>query len=395
MNAWGRLQAVAVSSSVGQGLLMTALPLLAASLTTDPRTVSLVKAVGQSPWLLLSLFVGVLIDRVRRTYVLAFAWIVLAGAALVLAVSGLSISLLLVVAFLVSTSQVLGESATGALIPSVVEPARLPGANARLLVIDQGLVHFVVPPATGFVLAFGAGAPAWIALLAAVAAFLLTRGVPSPPAVPSDRHPLRDMTEGLRYLVRTRLLRSITFMVAVGSFATSATTAVLVLYAKEILHLGNFGYGVLLACMAAGWVVMSFFVDRIVTRFGYAWSMRVAQASGILHAWLLAAVPPWPWLVGLVLFSVTSTTLVWNVCSQSSRQRFTPAPLLGRVLTGHKMLAWGPIPLGALAGGFVAAEFGLRSVWVMQGVLFAVGLALVWRILSPASFREAELAAAS
>ena len=82
---WVRLQAVMVSGSAAEGLLLAALPLLAVSVTTDPREVSLINVVGEAPWLLLSLFAGVLIDRVRRTTVLAWAYAVLAGAAVVLA----------------------------------------------------------------------------------------------------------------------------------------------------------------------------------------------------------------------------------------------------------------------------------------------------------------------
>lgn len=391
-STWGRLQAVAVSSSVGQGLLLAAFPMIAVQLTTDPQEVSLVRAVGQLPWLLLSLFVGVLLDRVRRSSVLTLAGAVLAVAAALLVVVPPSIPLLLVAAFAVATAHVLGENAMGSLIPEVVGPDRFAHANARLLVLDQGLVNFIVPPLAGFIVAWGAGAPGGIAFAAALVALLLSRLIVSAPPAPSDRHPMRDIAEGLKFLVRTRLLRSITFMVAVGSFCASSGHAMLVLYAHEVLGLGNVGFGVLLACLAAGWVASSFFVDRIIARLGYAWSMRIAQSLGVVFALLIAVAPPWPWLVGLILFLLTASTLIWNVCSQTSRQRFTPPHLLGRVLAGHKMLAWGPTPLGALAGGFIAAQFDLRSVWLMQAVVLTIGLGLVWRELSPSAFRSAEAA---
>ncbi|MEO6084193.1 MAG: MFS transporter, partial [Umezawaea sp.] len=85
-----------------------------------------------------------------------------------------------------------------------------------------------------------------------------------------------------------------------------------------------------------------------------------------------------------------STTLVWNVCSQSSRQRFTPTPLLGRVLTSHRALAWGLTPLGALAGGFVAAQWGLRWVWGMGAAVQLLSVVLMWRTLSPKGFAVEE-----
>ncbi|MEQ0559844.1 MFS transporter [Amycolatopsis sp. NEAU-NG30] len=391
---WVRLQAVAVSGSSAEGLMLAALPLLAVSITTDPREVSLVNIAGQAPWLLLSLFAGVLIDRVRRTTVLAWAYAVQAGAAVVLAVAAgtglLSLPVLLVIAFVVTSAQVLGDGASGALVPELVGPDRLAHANARLTVIDRGVVQFVVPPVTGLLIAVGAGAPAGLAAGCALLALLLTRRIPSASVVAATTHPLRDLSGGLRHLVKTPLLRSITLNVALGSFAASAGNSMFVLYATQILHVGPVGYGLLLACLAVGWVVSSFGVQKIVDRLGYSWSMRLAQSLGVLAPLLLAVLPPWPPLIGVVLVFLTSTVLVWNVCSQSSRQRFTPAPLLGRVLTSHRALAWGLTPLGALTGGLVATHWTLRGVWVVVAAVQALSAVLVWFQLSPAAFRRAE-----
>jgi MFS family permease len=395
---WGRLQAVAVSGSAAEGLMLSVLPWIAATITSDPRQLSLVNVVGQAPWLLFSLFAGVLIDRVRRTTVLASAYAVQGCAALALAVAGLtdavSLPLLVVVAFVVTSAQVLGDGATGALVAEVVEPARLPAANTRMILIDRGVVQFVVPPVAGFLVGFGLGMPAWLAFVAALAALGLVRGLRSAPVTPSTKHPLRDIGEGLRFLVGTRLLLSITVVVGLGSFASSATMAMFVLYAKELLGLGSVGYGVMLAALAAGWVVSSFGVSRVVDRLGYAWSMRSAQVGMVVTMVLLAALPPWAWAVAAVLFAQSATVMVWNVCSQSSRQRFTPPALLGRVLTSHRALAWGLMPLGALVGGFVAAGFGLRAVWVMAALMQVGALVTAWLGLSPRAFREAESVAA-
>lgn len=392
-SSWHRLQAVTVGGSVGEGLLLAAMPLLAVSITTDPRQVSLVNVVGQAPWLLFSLFAGVLIDRVRRTAVLAAAYAALAVAAFALALAGsahlLSLGLLLCVAFVVTSAQVLGDGASGALVPELVGPAGLAAANTRLQVINRGVVQFIVPPVTGVLLTLGAGWPAWLAFLAAVTALLLARRIPSSTVTLTRRHPMRDIQEGLRYLVRTPLLRAITTAVAFGSFAASAGNAMLVLYATQVLHVDGVGYGILLACMAIGWVGCSFVVGRVVARLGYAWSMRLAQLCVVPTQLLIAFAPPSLVFVGVVVVFMTATTLVWNVCSQSSRQRFTPTALLGRVLTSHRALAWGLTPLGALAGGLVAAHFGLRAVWVMGALIQATALALVWRALSPDAFADA------
>lgn len=391
---WVRLQAVAVSGSTGEGLLLTALPLLAVSITTDPGQVSLVRAVGQLPWLLLSLFAGLMIDRVHRTALLTCAYAVQVGAALALAVAGtthlLSLPLLLIVSFLVTSAQVLGEGTSGALLPEIVLPDRLAAANARLQVIDQGFVRFIVPPVTGFLLALGMGLPAWAACAMAVTASLLARTLSSTPVIPSKARPVQDIADGLKYLVGMPLLRAITVVVTIGSFAASMVEAILVLYATRTLHLGPVGYGVLLACMAVGWVASSFVVHPIVARIGYSRSMLLGQCGDGLTALLIAIGPPWPVLVGALLMLSTATVLFWNVCSQSSRQRFTPSALLGRVLTSHRALSWGPTPLGAVVGGLIAEQWGLRAVFVVAALLSGVSTLIVWRTLSPAAFRKAE-----
>src|SRR5690242_5958811 len=147
--------------------MLAAIPLLAVSVTTDPREVSLVNVAGQAPWLLLSLFAGVVIDRVRRTTVLASAYAVQIVAALALAVLGstgsLSLPALLVVAFVLTTAQVFGDGAAGSVVPEVVAPDQLTMANSRLQVIDRGMVQFVVPPVTGLLIGISAGLPAWLA----------------------------------------------------------------------------------------------------------------------------------------------------------------------------------------------------------------------------------------
>lgn len=95
-------------------------------------------------------------------------------------------------------------------------------------------------------------------------------------------------------------------------------------------------------------------------------------------------------VVGGVVAAKAAAVLVWNVCSQSSRQRFTPTALLGRVLTSHRALSWGMMPIGALAGGIVAAHWGLRAVWAAGAVCHGIVVVIVWRALTPARFLAAE-----
>jgi MFS family permease len=65
---------------------------------------------------------------------------------------------------------------------------------------------------------------------------------------------------------------------------------------------------------------------------------------------------------------------MWNVVTVTLRQRIVPAELLGRVNSVYRMLGWGLMPLGALAGGFIAHAAGLRAAYVVGGVLSGAAL---------------------
>ena len=75
------------------------------------------------------------------------------------------------------------------------------------------------------------------------------------------------------------------------------------------------------------------------------------------------------------------TVTLWNVVTVSLRQQIVPADLLGRVNSVYRMLGWGLMPLGALAGGFVAHAGGLRAPYV-GGIVCALALAAASRSCS-------------
>ena len=126
--------AAATASFVGEGIQFGALPLLAASLTRDPRLVSLTEVASQSGWLLLGLVSGVLVDRWRRTSVM---WIVdtvravVAGAFAFVVLADLhTIAILLLTGFVLGLLSPFFDNASSAVLPEIVDGSRLERANA-------------------------------------------------------------------------------------------------------------------------------------------------------------------------------------------------------------------------------------------------------------------------
>jgi hypothetical protein len=80
-------------------------------------------------------------------------------------------------------------------------------------------------------------------------------------------------------------------------------------------------------------------------------------------------------------YSVT----MWNVVTVSLRQQVVPGELLGRVNSVYRMIGWGLFPVGAMAGGFAAQEFGLRAPYTLGGMVAAVAAVAALPALARAS----------
>jgi len=94
---------------------------------------------------------------------------------------------------------------------------------------------------------------------------------------------------------------------------------------------------------------------------------------------------PGPVVVAALLAVQGFSVTMWNVVTVSLRQRIVPAHLLGRVNSVYRMLGWGLMPLGALAGGFVAHAAGLRAPYIVAGLLCALSVFAAFPLLLAAN----------
>src|SRR5262249_43911450 len=149
----------------------------------------------------------------------------------------------------------------------------------------------------------------------------------------------------------------------------------------RILHVDDRGYGVMLAAMAIGGILGSLVAERTVNRFG---GLRVAIAVQFVSPVIWLAIGAFgrdPVTVVTLFTLFTMALALWNVVSASVRQRVVPSELLGRVSGAGRMASSGGLPLGALAGGFLAHSYGLVSPWVVGAVLNMVVVVVAVPIL--------------
>ncbi|GAA3134707.1 MFS transporter [Nonomuraea salmonea] len=316
------------------------------------------------------------VDRLRKRRVMMasdLARFVLLGSIPVAAgLDLLSIELLFVVALLAGVSQVFNDVADSTYLPNLVSTTQLSDGNAKLETVRASA--FLAGPGVGGALVQLLGAPRTVltTALGALASvfFLSTVKVPDKPPADTERGPmLRGIKEGLAYVWQDRLMRAFGASSALGNLCVSGVLGLSVLFLAETVKLAPGAVGALLMSGGIGGVLGGLTGGWLSRRFGSARTTLVATAVGAPFGLLLPLTEP-DWRV--VCFALASMGISWaaamsNVGQSTYRQTVTPDHLLGRVNASVRFVTWGVMPLGALLGGIVAQQIGVRqALWLLM-----------------------------
>lgn len=375
-------------STLGDGVRTAALPLLAASISRKPSVVAAVSFAGQVPWLLVSLASGAIADRLDRRTVM---WVVDTFRALVMvALAGLvvvdesTVAVLCAVAFLLGTGQTLFDSASHALLPSLVRREDLLSANGRMFGARIVINNFLGPPVGSMLFALAAATPFLLdAGSFAGAALLVGLGfghrVRTEP-VTSRRSIPTEIGEGLRWVWASPVLRKLGGLIAVVNFTQAATQSILVLFALEKLGLTQRGYGLLLAAVGIGGAVGGLFGERLRRRLGAA-TLFTSAVLLTIPVFVGLGMTSNPFVAAGMLALNACLGVTANVLMNSLRQAIVPNRLLARVNSVMGLLGVGiSLPTGSLASGVLADRFGLRAPFFVSAALIACAAVLVPRV---------------
>ena len=179
---------------------------------------------------------------------------------------------------------------------------------------------------------------------------------------------LQTLSEGLGYVLRHPLLRSLSIMIGLVNGVSSTVNAQLVFFAKRQLSATNPEVGLLYAAGSAGVVVLSLSAGLLRRRWSFS---RVALgALGLFGLLTIALSLTHRYWLGVILWALMyGLTSLFNINAASLRQAITPNELLGRVMSIAQVLAWSAIPLGSLAGGVAIERLGDSAP-----VFFAIGV---------------------
>ncbi|HEY1617744.1 MAG TPA: MFS transporter [Streptosporangiaceae bacterium] len=393
---FAKLWAASAVSGVGDGIALTAAPLLAFSLTRDPRLVAGVTTALTLPYLLFSLPAGVLNDRLdrRRSMVRVDAFRAVLTAAFTVAVIAGRATLIELYGcfFLIGACEAFFRNSAQALVPQVVQRDALADANGRVLGTEIVMNEFVGPMTGGLLSAITAPLPFAIDAVSFAASSLLLSRVRTRPAAArtaavASKPPLTlraaaaEMAAGIRVLWGHRLLRTLALIAGLMNLVAIAVLAVLVVFARADLHMSKAGYGVLLGCAALGGVVASRAGPWVARRAGSEKALLLAvalQCAGCLIAFTTRV----PAVLAAMLALCSAGQVQWNIVCVVLRQTLVADEILGRVNSVYRFIAWGVMPVGSLCGGLLAGAFGARSVFLAGGILLGAGLAYPVRLVA-------------
>jgi MFS family permease len=376
--AYWRLWWAAAVDNVGDGVFASALPLLAVTITRDPVLISVVSAATYLPWLLLSLPAGAIVDRRDRISLMwrsqALQAVIVASVTILLALGKVGVPGLAVMGFGLGACEVVFANASQAVLPDIVPSALLPKANGNQYTIANAGQQFIGPPVGSLLFAAAVALPFGVD----AGSFALSAGLlatlPRRPRANAAQPPIRvAVAEGLRWLRQHRLLRTLAGLLAINTFCFQLGNVTVVLLATQTLRVSDRGYGLLLAGAATGSVLGGVVNASIVARIGELAALLVALGANVF-IFVAIGISPNAVVLGVLLALNGFVTTMWSIVTVSMRQRAVPSDLLGRVNSAYRMLGWGLMPLGSLAGGLVARELGVRAAYPVAGALRGIAL---------------------
>jgi predicted MFS family arabinose efflux permease len=374
-------------AQAAEQISLAAMPLVAVLLLgAGPGETGLLATMQTLPFLLLSIPLGLLADRVSRRQLMVIAEAVRAVslALLFLAVvyGQVTMPLLVVLGFVGACGTVAFNVAGPALVPSLVEREHLSLANSRMELARS--VAFSAGPALGGALVSWTGGSAAFALATAlsVAAWLCMSRISEagrPSGAITQQSPLSAMREGFSLVWEQPLLRAILVTATIWNISWFILQAVYVSYAIRRLGLSAATVGLTLAGYGVGMVVGASVSQALLRRVDFGTAVVIGPFCSVLAMLAICMsiiYPNYFWLgLGFFLFGVGP--ILWTITSTTLRQTLTPQAMLGRVSAIFQTVNSGARPVGAALGGVVGSAWGEATCLWLALIGFAVQAAIV------------------
>lgn len=389
-----------LAAQSAEQLSLAAVPLVAVlAMGAGPGEIGTLAAVQTLPFLLLSIPLGLLADRMSRRRLMVWAEGLRALSLVLLlamVLSGqLSIAGLALLGFVGAVGTVGFSVAAPALIPALVPRELLGQANGRIE-LARSAAYAAGPALAGALVAWAGASAAFV--LAAVLSFsavaLLWRLTEPPrPPLPA-RHPMLEIKDGAQFVWHQPYLRPMLLTGVAWNISWFVLQAAYVPYAVRVLGLTAQAVGITLAMYGAGMVVGALLASRVVGAMPFGRAIQVGPAVSVLAAFTMVATLflPTGVLAATSFFLFGAGPIMWTITSTTLRQSVTPGVMLGRVSSVFLAVNAGARPVGAAIGAVVGASWGEAAcLWlaaagfvVQAVVIFTSSLSTLRRLPAPA-----------
>ena len=367
-------------SQFGTQVTLLALPIIAATtLNVTPFEFGLLGTIEFLPFILLSLPAGVWVDRLRRRPILIAGDLIRAAALtsipIAFALNGLTIWQLYVVGFINGCATVFFDVAYQSYLPSLVERDQIVEGNSKLET-SRSAAQITGPGIAGVLIGaltapFAIVVDALSFVVSALFMFAIRRHEPAPePRLneQGERASMRsEIAEGLRYVGRHPLLRSIAATTATSNLCSNIVYAILILYLVRELSFTPELLGLAFSIGSVGFLAGALLANRVAKRYGVGPTI-VGSAFAFGPSALLVAIAPANLALPLVAASIFFGGLggaIYNINQVSLRQAITPERMQGRMNATMRFIVWGTIPIGSTIGGILGGVIGLHeTIWV-------------------------------
>ena len=344
-------------------------------LNVSPMQAGLGALIAGLPHIVLSLPAGVFLDRNRKLPILlaskAMQGLSLASIPLAWWLGILTIPWMYAVGFVGSLSAVMGGGAEQVFLTNLIGRDRLSDAQSKFAVTDSA-ARLVAPGIAGMLIQW-LTAPFAVLVNASgfAASILMLRKLkandPKPPR--SDKHPLRDIQDGFRFIWSQPLLRTLALTSACWHMLFYGYAAIQLIFATRVLGMSAGMLGVAQTIGGIGVLLSSMLLKPLIKRRGPTGAMVIGIA---LTAFAFCAMPMIPaGLFGHPLASASACAalslfmdcgvMLFLMPYSALRQKVTPDEYLGRMISTMRFLTVAIAPLGSMVTGHIGEHFGVRT----------------------------------
>ncbi|WP_230411378.1 MFS transporter [Collimonas humicola] len=363
-------------ASFGEQISSLAIPLTAVLLLhATPAQMGTLIALQTLPFALFSLPAGVWLDRRSKYPVLLWSEFLFGCVLVMIPISYwlglLSMHVLYTVGFLMGVGFVVGGSAAQVFLAQLVGREHLLDAQSKFAATDS-MARLIGPGIAGMLVQL---LTAPVAVLVNALSFLsswwnlryLRKRDPYP--APSNRHPFREMVDGIKMVRNHEVLWALAWGTALWQILFNGYLALQILFATRQLGMSPGVLGAAQTLGGFGVLVSSMLLKPLSRRFGSGRTILIGL-GGTAAAWLLlAAIPPTIFgssllsalAYGVVVFVFDCSAMLYFMPYLALRLKLTPDAFHGRMVSTMRFMTVAAAPLGALSAGWIAEHLGVRS----------------------------------